>query len=541
MKHSSSPTLRSLIVATKVRDRFLITLVLVSTLFATGRAFACGSLMDDNVQLCIDLYSETYLRLPQVDRTLFNAQTETFFTRHADGVMSQRNEGRIIFDWTPQKLNEQTGVSATFHLELRPWYDSAYDMTGWGQGMYRTFLVDDWGTNLNGRMDDNYDPLFRQYYLDLSPKIADQSFFFRLGRQIIPWGKSDGVYMLDILNSFNFRNPTSFDEKTIKIPVWAANLNWLPTATSDLQLVLEPQYLPDYYPGLALRNGLPYQGGYQDWTSNAVAYVNNIENGQFGFKVPGYMNKPSSRVNNWVVAVRWSDQKWGLHYTLNYAYIYTPAMIQFPNTGNFATATAFTEKPTRIHVAGGSFDYELQTDNAWLNGLVLRGESAVTANDQYYEGLVGNPENVDHWGLLLGFDDYLFTDMLSKPIFFSMQYWHDLVFNHIHCTTCGGDSGGFEGLGFYGSSAGDRGAYYSLQTFYLDKTWTQGDYLDTSLSVIYEWQFHDWWIRPHVQYMINDRTTAAIGFNIFAGSKQTPYGQYTNNSNVFIELNRSLF
>ena len=343
---------------------------------------------------------------------------------------------------------------------------------------------------MNGRMDDNYDPLVRQYYLDLRP----EKFYFRLGRQIIPWGKSDGVYMLDILNPFNFRNPTSFDERTIKIPTWAANLNYMPTPSSAIQLVIEPQFLPNYYPGLPLRNGLPYQGGYHDWTFNSVAYANNIENGEFGFTVPGYMNKPSSRINNWVIGVRWSDQKWGVHYTLNYAYTYTPNMVQFPNTGNFATATAFTEKPTRIHVAGGSFDYEVQTDNEWLNGLVLRGESAVTANDQYYEGLTGNPENVDHWGLLLGFDDYLFTGMMSKPIFFSMQYWHDFVFNKIHCTTCGGDSGGFEGIGFFGTSAGDRGAYYSLQTFFLDKTWGQGDFVDSQLSVIYEWQFSDWWI-----------------------------------------------
>ena len=513
----------------------VVTLLLLLVCFSP--VVACESSKDNNFQLCVDLYNETYLRLPQTDRTLFSAQTASFFTKHNDGVMSIRSELRINFDWTPEKLNEMTGVQAKFHLELRPWYDSAYDLTGWGQGMYRTFLVDDWGTNMNGRMDDNYDPLVRQYYLDLRWK----NFFFRLGRQIIPWGKSDGVYMLDILNPFNFRNPTSFDERTLKIPVWAANMNYSPTATGTLQLVLEPQFLPNYYPGLPLRNGLPYQGGYHDWTYNSVAFVNNIENGEFGFTVPGFMNKPSSRLNNWVVGVRWSDQYKGLHYTLNYVYTYTPSMIQFPNTGNFATATAFKEKPTRIHVAGGSFDYEIQTDNKYLNGLVLRGESAITANDQYYEGLTGNPENVTHWGLLLGFDDYLFTEMMERPIFFSMQYWHDLVINQIQCNNCGAQADSFQGIGFFGSKAGMRGAYYSLQTFFLDKTWGPGDFLDTQLSTIYEWQFHDWWIRPKATYQISDKTIAAIGFNVFAGSRQTPYGEFTNNANVFFEFTQVLF
>jgi len=511
--------------------------IIGGALLSAAPALACGSTPDDTIQLCVDFYTEDYFRLPQVDRTLFSTQTGQFFTRHADGLMSQRDELRINFDWTPQKFNERTGVPLTFHLSLRPWYDSAYDFTGWGQGMYRTFLVDDFGTNMNGRTDDNYDPLAREYYADIRPK----NFFFRIGRQIIPWGKSDGVYMLDILNTFNYRNPTSFDEQTMKIPVWAANMNWMPTATGDFQVVLIPQFLPAFYPGLNLRGGLPYQGGYQDWTSNVTAFFNNAENGEFGFKIPGSINQPSVRANNWVPAVRWSDQFHNVHYTLNYVYTYSPEMIQFPNTGNWSTATSFKETANRIQVAGGSFDYEIQSNNALLDGLVLRGETAFTIGDQYYEGVVGNPENVDHWGLLLGFDRYFLEQLLARPIYFSMQYWHDFVFNDIHCNTCGADSGGFQGLGFYGSQAGNRGAYYSLNTWYLDKTWGDGDFLDTQLSVIYEWQFQDWWIRPKVTYQFNDKTTGAVGFNIFAGGLQTPFGEYTNATNIFFEFTRVLF
>jgi hypothetical protein len=522
----------------EIYRRGLCAAVMAAAILALAApVLACGSTPDSTIQLCVDYYTEEYIRLPQHDRTLFNAQTESFFTRHNDGIMSQRNELRVRFDWTPQKINERTGVPVTFHLELRPWYDSAYDLTGWGQGMYRSFLTDDWQTNANGRMDDNYDPLVREYYADIRPK----NFFFRLGRQIIPWGKSDGVYMLDVLNNFNYRNPTSFDEQTMKIPVWAANLNWMPTATSDLQVVVEPQFLPAFYPGLPLRGGLPYQGGYQDWTFNVVSFFNQVENGEFGFKIPGFMNKPSARINNWVAGTRWSDQAWGMHYTLNYLYTYTPLMIQFPNTGNFATATAFTEKPTRIHIAGGSVDYEFQSGNKWIDGTVLRGETAFTIDDQYYEGVIGNPENVDHWGLLLGLDRYLGSEVMSRPIYFSMQYWHDLVFNSIHCNTCGADPGGFQGIGFYGSAAGNRGAYYSLQTLFLDKTWGEGDYLDTQFSAIYEWEFQDLWLRPKVTYQFNDDTTAAIGFNIFAGGSQTPFGQYTNNTDIFFEFTRVLF
>ena len=74
----------------------------------------------------------------------------------------------------------------------------------------------------------------------------------------------------------------------------------------------------------------------------------------------------------------------------------------------------------------------------------------------------------------------------------------------------------------------------------MDKTSLEGDILDTSLSIVHDWQFNDWWLQPHVGYRLSDRTTLGLGFNIFAGQKQTPYGEFTNSSNVFFELHQSL-
>jgi hypothetical protein len=176
-----------------------------------------------------------------------------------------------------------------------------------------------------------------------------------------------------------------------------------------------------------------------------------------------------------------------------------------------------------------------------LDGTVLRGETALTVGDRYYEGLVGNPVNADHWGLLLGVDKYLLSDEIARPIFASFQYWHDEVVNQIHCPTCGGDQHEFESVGFYGSTSGMRGAYYSLLTMYFDKTWGAGDYLDTSLFALWEFQFKDWWIQPQVAYVINDKTKIAAGFNIFAGGPQTPYGQFTNETNFYFNFTRVLF
>jgi hypothetical protein len=316
--------------------------------------FACED--SDGFQACLSYYTENYFRLPQVNRTLFDTATGTFFTKHADGVMRQRNELRLDLHYAPDPKKFTLGVPIEFNLRVRPYYDTAYDLTGWGQGQYRTYLADDWQTNLNGRMNDQYDPLLREYYVDVLPK----NFFIRVGRQIISWGTSDGVYMLDILNPFNLSNPTNFDEQYNKIPIWALNANWTLTSTGTFQFVYEPKYLPYYYPGLPIKGGLPSEGGYHDFTYNVVAFFNNEENGEFGAKVPVDYHQPSIRPNNGIYAARWSDEVANFHYTLNYVYGWTAFMIQFPNTGNFSTATsvnataagAYRRRLIRLRVSG---------------------------------------------------------------------------------------------------------------------------------------------------------------------------------------------
>ena len=88
---------------------------------------------------------------------------------------------------------------------------------------------------------------------------------------------------------------------------------------------------------------------------------------------------------------------------------------------------------------------------------------------------------------------------------------------------------------------GLRNAYKSLMTLYLYKTFLPGDTLIGEFFTLYELQFADWWVRPKVTYKINDLTTVAVGSNIFAGGKQTPYGEWKDNTDMFVELRRTLF
>jgi len=129
--------------------------------------------------------------------------------------------------------------------------------------------------------------------------------------------------MLDILNNFNLRNPTIFEEENIKIPVWAANMNWQPWVGANLQLLFMPQWFPTYWPGLRLSHNEPVEGGFHDWTYGIVALLTTFYNGQFGFKVPVFLKTPTTKPTNWIGGARWSDSVGGLNYSLNYLYTYT--------------------------------------------------------------------------------------------------------------------------------------------------------------------------------------------------------------------------
>jgi hypothetical protein len=515
----------------------LAIIAIAASSFAWTGGVANAYQLTDDLEVRGTYKMESYFRLPDGTRDVFNPGTEKFEREHLDHLMSQRNEFRLDIEWSPKtdKWGDYFPPLKAV-VQLRPWYDSDWQLSSEGQGRHSHALYPFWGNNIQG-MRDNNDPLFREYYLDIMP----EHFFFRLGRQIIAWGKSDGVYMLDILNNFNLRNPTIFEEENIKIPVWAANLNWQPWVGSNLQLIWMPQWLPTYWPGLRLAGGLPAESNFHDWTYGVVGTFNNFYNGEFGFKVPINLHTPSSRPNNWIGAARWSDSKGGLNYTLNYLYTWTTGYIDYPNTGNFLTVTSVNRQPHRMQVIGGSLDYDLETGHPSIDGTVLRVETSETVGDQYYQGLVGNPKYVSHWGVLMGVDKTILGDYFERPVFASIQYWHDMVTNQSRCSNCGGDEGQYEDLGFAGSNSGMRGVYKSLVTAFFEKNWMEGDVVITDLFALYEIQYHDWWIRPKVTYKFNDYTTFALGFNIFAGSPQTPYGQFTNNTNAFIELRRQLF
>src|SRR5262249_36897661 len=239
--------------------------------------------VSDDVEFRANYRGENYLRLPGGTTTTYiDPFTSKQMTERNDVVMSQRNELRLDLEATlhTERLWEWLGRTR-FVLQMRPWVDSAFYFDDNGQSAHRRELTPYWSNNIsaiggyqggqNAVLRNNADPLFREYYLDIAP----ENFFFRIGRQIIPWGKSDGVYMLDVINPFDLRNPTIFEEENFKIPVWAANLNWKPTTDSNLQVLYIPKYLSNVWGGINVnRAGQSIESRFHDWTYQIVGFFN---------------------------------------------------------------------------------------------------------------------------------------------------------------------------------------------------------------------------------------------------------------------------
>lgn len=200
-------------VARRVYLSLVATMIVVVSLSTWLVRCANAYQLTDDLEVRGTYKMESYFRLPQNSRQIFNPATETFSSEHPDQLMSQRNEFRLDIEWTPKTEDWGPGFPQMKAIvQFRPWYDSDWQLSSEGQGRYQQQLWSYWGNNLQhpftGDATGN-DPVFREYYLDITPK----HFFFRIGSQIIAWGKSDGVYMLDILNNFNLRNPTILRRK----------------------------------------------------------------------------------------------------------------------------------------------------------------------------------------------------------------------------------------------------------------------------------------------------------------------------------------
>lgn len=463
-----------------------------------------------------------------------------------------------------------TGIeNITPVLKLRPYYDAMYDVNDKNRDISKF-----WETNLRDGVHDNYDPLVREAFVDFNFEPV----FVRAGRQIVTWGRSDGVTVLDVVTPRNFRNPLTFEQERFMIPQWMVDTKidlsaqeWIPGGIQkELQVIWNLDYTPSRFPGFN-----PIEEGRHPWTLNVVDYANqviNVSKGLFG--EPDFFDDDKYDDGDaWdksEVFVRWLARTGGdlgilsdLTYSFHYAHLFEDLPFYelgnridpgfaFDIAGPRAMGGGIDFDRHRYDLVGFSFDKALTFLPGQFEGTVLRGEVAYGIGNQYYEPDLHLVKS-NNLTTLLGLDQYLYIgpkDFIATPWFVSFQYWRDEIFRdagpgsftNFGTPACAGqeDCGrrGYIIGGATDAFNGLRDEDRNVITLFMFNDFLPGKTVHVELFALRELGSDQraTWFRGLVGYNWNSNFSSRVGLNLIGGKSKSFFGQFRKQDSLFVEL-----
>jgi len=431
-------------------------------------------------------------------------------------LMKMRTEFNLEF-------NYQVNSNIRAFLMLRPFYDGVFDLESEGMGNRHSEFEWQGFTITNDKVKhkydhnldqgDTWDPLLREAWIEVLAGPIEA----KVGRQIVVWGRSDGLRLLDIVNPFNEREYILPADEDSKIPLWMINLTyWVDWYRNGLQFLFMPFYRMNHSP----------PGGH-NWAVNPMKTLRMYEQ-IYGYETWGGIkwNEPSHSLSNSDIGLRWYGTLGdSLTYTLNYLHCWD----RYPTmwaTGPWVAPginLEYTLEPDRISIFGFSFDYGVEKALGMENW-VLRGEFAYYKKDRYgihnYQGTSGQPSREkDHINYLIGIDKYVFIDH-----WLSVQFLQDII---LHPP---------KGEVTSGASAQVVDGVENYFTFYWMKDWAQfADKLHTECMVVYT-DDGGGWVNPEVKWEFTkiDGLFLTVGAHFFWGSEMELLGQMDDNDHVFM-------
>lgn len=468
---------------------------------------------------------------------------------HAGSAISQRNEANLQIRYSLMK-----GIS--FYAWLRPFYDSVYDWGGFGSltGSNGPTFRNKWGNNfdLGGN---KKDPWAREFYVDLKY----QNFWARIGRQFVSWGKSDGVYLLDNINPFTYREPLKFQEEEIKIPQFMINLNYRFGTVGSVQFLMLPDPEFAQFPGrdpLQRFTGQPNCG--HDFEFPVACLTNQAfvafdqffkdngivgANGQPGFPFPN-TREPPHTLENAAYMVRFDSAVGPVTYSLAYEYKYNQFLFDLPDIGDHKGTVGKgmailgignVRRPQRIHIIGGAADYQF----AWFPILgertVLRAETGGFLEDLFYAPNFDLIKK-DHYQILIGLDKFapdpgwldfprLGFGPSSVPWFVSIQVFQDWILHpdKFRNAYVGTGSNNFD-FNTGKITNGLRDANQTYVTFFLGKDVLADQSLNIEQFFAVDPNFDAYWEHIQFKYVLTDFVSLILGYNKTWGTRTSFYG-----------------
>jgi hypothetical protein len=308
----------------------------------------------------------------------------------------------------------------------------------------------------------------------------------KVGRQIIVWGKADGVQITDLISPMDFTEFLARDYDDIRIPVDAFRIRYM-HARGNLEFIWVPIFQPAILPSgdnpWAIHQDFP--SGMQIINESPLKPKNIFKNGEFGGKMSFFLS--------------------GIDLALSSLYTWDKFPV-YRTTRTSVNQLTIRPEHNRLSV----FGLEFSIPN---HSMVFRGETALNVGKhletQSFEGILLKKNT---WKWLIGIDWYPGSNWSL-----SLQLTDTFIF-------------GYEDI-----IANDRHTIFS--TFHISKklmreTMTLSTFAYLGLN---NWDIFD---RTSFEYALTDELHLLIGIDFFIGNKGI-FGQYGNNDEIWIKAKYS--
>jgi hypothetical protein len=446
-------------------------------------------------------------------------QNQTSYRLHdTAGLVSGENRFVLEVDYKPFSF-------LSFYGSWRTIYDPIYDLASDHSRFSKNF----------GKYEDEIEleNKFRALYAD----VRAGDFSFRVGRQQIVWGESDGLRLMDIINPLDERRQFfARDFSDIRIPLYALKAIYNIDTTSNffLELVYIPHFKKNEIdsgdPVLSPRTNGPWSiplppPAFAPGPFGPIPLVPIIEkesrNHWFGHNQQ-YGGRLAREIAGWFVTLNFFS---GIQQDPSVRFRRAIPVWIPPNTPpNPPSLVQLDLKQHffRQNVAGFTFN---KAFGLW----VLRGEFAtyidepVIQLDQSKEPDMVTKKTRQH--SMIGFDNKTWIRFLNpeQMMSFSGQLFHYYTFNH-------------EPTLAEGPYQQKLRAHWFAATLKINTEYYNGR-IAPEVLIVKDISNRGWYIKPRVEFKFGDHWRPEIGALVFSGKKFTlPFGVMDDKDEIYFRL-----
>ena len=434
--------------------------------------------------------------------------------------------GRNAFNWQQQwrfltRVYQDTAQSSPYEkhqdIDARLWWSNKVKFDA---GRY---IVD---VGLEGRYklltgkntEKDFDLLLRDAYFE----SHQNNYSIRIGRQIITWGKLDGVMIMDRISPQDFSRFVLMDKQERKDPVFALRYDFY-----GAEFQAEAVYLPFFKPSYVRFFGSDWAvfGHLKEIVANG-SYTPAVKSAIAGIQTENKNAHTQRAFNNGELGLRFQGHTDKYDYSFYYMNIHsripvlrekTPKgnvlkkFLYLPGSGNLADLMAvdpqgddliLEREHPRVDIIGGDFEttagsYGIRGEGGLFLGMpYLREDFSYVKKDNIIAGV-----GLDH--------------TTSRGFYYNIQFIETIILNYKPLFA--------------------REEYSHQLTAKLKKEFLRGNIL-LELDFVYNLSYGDRMFNPQLTYKFNNGLDIAVGGFVFQGALTTLFGRYNDKDLVYLQV-----